>query len=30
MRLGEIAASGPADAIRAATDLKALYLGGSA
>jgi branched-chain amino acid transport system ATP-binding protein len=28
MRLGEIAASGPADEIRAATDLKALYLGG--
>jgi branched-chain amino acid transport system ATP-binding protein len=28
MRLGEIAASGPAAEIRAATDLKALYLGG--
>jgi branched-chain amino acid transport system ATP-binding protein len=30
MRLGEIAAGGPAAAIRAATDLKALYLGGQA
>jgi branched-chain amino acid transport system ATP-binding protein len=28
MRLGEVAASGPAAEIRAATDLKALYLGG--
>jgi branched-chain amino acid transport system ATP-binding protein len=28
LRLGEVAASGPADEIRAATDLKALYLGG--
>jgi branched-chain amino acid transport system ATP-binding protein len=28
MRLGEIAASGPADGIRAATDLKAVCLGG--
>jgi branched-chain amino acid transport system ATP-binding protein len=28
MRLGEIAAAGPAEEIRAATDLKALYLGG--
>jgi len=28
LRLGEVAASGPAAAIRAATDLKALYLGG--
>jgi branched-chain amino acid transport system ATP-binding protein len=30
MRLGEIAASGPAGEIRAATDLKALYLGAAA
>jgi branched-chain amino acid transport system ATP-binding protein len=28
LRLGEVAASGTADEIRAATDLKALYLGG--
>ena len=28
LRLGEVAASGPAAEIRAATDLKALYLGG--
>jgi branched-chain amino acid transport system ATP-binding protein len=28
LRLGEVAASGPATEIRAATDLKALYLGG--